>query len=129
MARYQLRYISNCGHKDSKDLNNISYINDNYGREEGDKVITEAANILIQHQLANSEIIRTDGDEFLIYLVGYDEKKIGTYIHKLNRELVGALPNKDYGVSIGYSMILNEQTTIDDAINDSLNMINKSKGK
>ena len=73
--------------------------------------------------------MRTDGDEFLIYLVGYDEKKIGTYIHKLNRELVGALPNKDYGVSIGYSMILNEQTTIDDAINDSLSMINKAKGK
>ena len=39
------------------DLNNVSYINDNYGREEGDKVITEAANILIQHQLQNSEII------------------------------------------------------------------------
>ena len=32
------------------DLNNISYINDNYGREEGDKVITEAANILIMNQ-------------------------------------------------------------------------------
>ena len=53
------------------DLNNVSYINDNYGREEGDKVITEAANILIQHQMQNSEIIRTDGNEFLIYMVGY----------------------------------------------------------
>ena len=88
-----------------------------------------ARNVEIKTQKDNSEIIRTDGDEFLIYLVGYDEKKIGTYIHKLNRELVSSLPNKDYGVSIGYSMILNEQTTIDDAINDSLNMINKSKGK
>ena len=58
-----------------------------------------------------------------------DEKKIGTYIHKLNKELATSLPNKDFGVSIGYSMILSEQTTIDDAINDSLEMIHKSKVK
>ena len=71
--------------------------------------------------------MRTDGDEFMIYMVGYDEKKIGTYIHKLNRELADALPNKEYGVSIGYAMILSEQTTIEDAVNDSLAMIRKSK--
>ncbi len=71
--------------------------------------------------------MRTDGDEFIIYLVGYDEKKIGTYIHKLNREFASSLPNKDYGVSIGYKMITNDEVSIDDAINDSLNMINKSK--
>ena len=45
------------------------------------------------------------------------------------RELADELPNKDYGVSIGYAMIQNEQTTIEDAINDSLTMIRKSKGK
>lgn len=64
----------------------------------------------------------------MIYLVGYDEKKVGSYIHKLNREIQNSLSNRDYGVSIGYSMINNEQTTIDDAINDSLMMIRKSKG-
>ena len=73
--------------------------------------------------------MRTDGDEFIIYLVGYDERKISSYIHKLNKELISALPNKEYGVSIGYRMILSEEMTIDDAINDALNMINKNKGK
>ena len=111
------------------DINRLKSLNDRAGHEAGDSQIKAVASVLIKTQRDNSEIIRTDGDEFLIYLVGYDEKKIGTYIHKLNRELVSSLPNKDYGVSIGYSMILNEQTTIDDAINDSLNMINKSKGK
>ena len=72
--------------------------------------------------------MRTDGDEFIIYMVGYDEKKVGTYIHKLNRELLSSIPNKQYGISIGYAMITNEQTTIDDAINDSLAMIRKAKG-
>lgn len=111
------------------DINKLKTLNDKYGHEAGDKQIKAVASVLIKTQRDNSEIMRTDGDEFMVYLIGYDEKKIGTYIHKLNRELNDALPNKDYGVSIGYNMILNEQTSIDDAINDSLAMINKSKGK
>ena len=99
------------------DLNNVSYINDNYGREEGDKVITEAANILIQHQMQNSEIIRTDGNEFLIYLVGYSEKQIISYLRKLNKELKDL--KHGFGAAIGYSMIPDELKTIDDAINEA----------
>ena len=110
------------------DINKLKLLNDRKGHEAGDNQIRAVANVLIKTQRDNSEIMRTDGDEFMIYLVGYDEKKIGSYIHKLNRELLSSLPNKDYGVSIGYSMITNEQTTIDDAINDSLTMIKKSKG-
>lgn len=110
------------------DINKLKLLNDRKGHEAGDNQIKAVANVLIKTQRDNSEIMRTDGDEFMIYLVGYDEKKIGSYIHKLNRELLSSLPHKDYGVSIGYSMITNEQTTIDDAINDSLLMIKKSKG-
>lgn len=110
------------------DINKLKLLNDRKGHEAGDNQIKAVANVLIKTQRDNSEIMRTDGDEFMIYLVGYDEKKICSYIHKLNRELLSSLPHKDYGVSIGYSMITNEQTTIDDAINDSLLMIKKSKG-
>jgi len=111
------------------DINKLKALNDRDGHEAGDNQIKAVASVLIKTQRDNSEIMRTDGDEFMVYLVGYDEKKIGTYIHKLNRELADALPNKEYGVSIGYAMILNEQTSIEDAINDSLAMIRKSKGK
>ena len=111
------------------DINNLRKLNDIDGHEAGDNQIKAVASVLIKTQRDNTEIMRTDGDEFIIYLVGYDEKKIGTYIHKLNRELYSALPNKDYGVSIGYAMITSEQTTIDDAINDSLSMIRQLKGK
>lgn len=110
------------------DINSLKTLNDKYGHEAGDNQIKAVASVLIKTQRDSSEIMRTDGDEFIIYLIGYDEKKVGTYIHKLNRDLTTSLPNKDYGVSIGYAMITNEQTTIDDAINDSLAMIKKSKG-
>lgn len=107
------------------DLNNIAYINDNYGREEGDKIILEAANILITSQLPNTEIIRTDGNEFLIYLVGYPEKTVITYLRKLNR----LFKNLDhgFGAAIGYSMIMDAIKTFDDAVNEATIDMRNSK--
>lgn len=99
------------------DLNNIAYINDNYGHEEGDKVIIEAANILIQNQVENTEIIRTSGNEFLIYLVGYEEKQILMYIRKLNKDFRELAHG--FGVAMGYSMILDGIKSLDDAINEA----------
>ena len=99
------------------DLNNLAYINDNYGHAEGDEVIKEAANILIKTQIPNSEIIRTNGNEFLIYLVSYDEKQIITYIKKISKELKDV--SHGFGSAIGYSMITDAIKTIDDAINEA----------
>lgn len=99
------------------DLNNISAINDNYGREEGDRVIVEAASILINSQLPNSEIIRTDGNEFLIYLVGYSEKHVITYLRSISREMKKL--SHGFGAATGYSMIVDGIKTVDDAVNEA----------
>ncbi len=99
------------------DLNNVAYINDNYGHNEGDNLIKEAANILIKNQISNSEIIRTNGNEFLIYLVGYEEKQIISYIRKLNKEFKELAHG--FGVALGYSMVNDAIKTIDDAINEA----------
>lgn len=99
------------------DLNNVKYINDNYGHEEGDDLIIKAAGILVNTQLENSEIMRTDGNEFLIYLVGYSERQVSTYVKKLGKEMKN-LPH-EFGAAIGYSMITDEIKTLDDAINEA----------
>ncbi len=99
------------------DLNNVKYVNDNYGHEEGDQLIIKAAGILVNTQLENSEIIRTDGNEFLIYLVGYSDRQINTYTKKLVKEMKN-LPH-EFGAAIGYSMITDEIKTLDDAINEA----------
>ena len=99
------------------DLNNLKYINDNYGQEEGNILIKKAAAILINTQLEKSEIIRTDGNEFLIYLIGYNKTQVNTYINKLSREFE-KLPH-GFGAAIGYSMIVDDIKTIDDAINEA----------
>ena len=99
------------------DLNNVKYVNDNYGHEEGDDLIIKAAGVLVNTQLENSEIIRTDGNEFLIYLVGYSERQVATYVKKLGKEMKN-LPH-EFGAAIGYSMITDEIKTLDDAINEA----------
>ena len=111
------------------DLNNVKYVNDNYGHEKGDELIVKAASILVNTQLENSEIIRTDGNEFLIYLVGYSEKQIATYTKKLSKEMK-TLPH-EFGAAIGYSMIDDSIKSLDDAINEAtLEMItNKEEYK
>lgn len=99
------------------DLNRLKEINDKHGVQEGDKQIQAAANALIKTQLDNSELMRSDGNEFVIYTVGYTQKQIVNYIHKLNKELK-KLPYQ-YGAEFGYSFILNNLKTIEDALNEA----------
>ena len=109
------------------DLNNIQFINDTLGYEEGDKQIKAAANILIKTQLNNSDIMRTDGNEFLIYLVGFTQKQVTNYIHKLNKEFK-KLPY-EYGAEFGYSMINDNVKTIEDAILEATDEMKSQKKK
>lgn len=106
-------------------LNNLRHVNDVYGHEEGDKLIKLAANILIKNQLDQSDIIRTDGNEYLIYMVGYEKNKVVAYMRKLYKEL-GELPY-GYGATLGYSMIEDDIKTIDDAINEAVLEIRANK--
>lgn len=107
------------------DLNKLQEINDTLGYEKGDIQIKACANILIKTQLDNSDIIRTDGNEFLIYLVGHEVKQITSYIHKLNKEFK-KLPY-DNGVSIGYSMITDDVKSVEDATNEAVEQVKNQK--
>ena len=109
------------------DLNNIKYINDNYGHAEGDEVIKKAAAILINNQQENTDIVRTDGNEFLIYMVGFDEKQVIEYTRKVSKDLK-ELPH-GFGATLGYSMITDDVKTIDDAINEATLSMRQAKEK
>ena len=109
------------------DLNNVKYINDNYGHAEGDELIKKAASILIINQQENTDIVRTDGNEFLIYMVGYEEKQEIEYTRKINKELK-ELPH-GFGATLGYSMIEDDIKTIDDAINEATLSMRQAKEK
>ena len=106
-------------------LNDIQGLNDTLGYLEGDKQIQSFANILIKTQPDNTEIMRTDGNEFVVYMVGYNEKQVLSYIKKLNKEIKN-LPH-DRGAAIGFSMIEDDIKLIDDAINEATESMKKNK--
>ena len=107
------------------DLNNVKYLNDTFGHEEGDKQIKAAANALFKTQLENTELLRTDGNEFMVYLVGYNERQVVSYIKKLVKEFK-KLPY-EYGVAIGFSMINDDLKLIEDAFNEATLQMRQNK--
>jgi len=107
------------------DLNKLKDINDKFGVSEGDKQIQAAANALIKTQLDNSDLMRSDGNEFVIYTVGYNQKQIINYIHKLNKELKKMPYN--FGAEFGYSIIENNLKTVEDALNEAIEDMKNKK--
>lgn len=58
------------------DLNRLKYINDTFGHEKGDAVISEFANIL-RSSISNQDFVgRFGGDEFIVVLKEADEERI-----------------------------------------------------
>ena len=103
----------------------IQELNDSYGYSEGDKQIQAAANALIKTQLDNSEIMRTDGNEFTVYMVGYSEKQLISYVKKLTKEFKNLPHDKD--AAIGFSMIEDDVKLISDAINEATEKMKENK--
>ena len=60
-------------------------------------------------------------------MVGYEEKKVVEYTKKLVKDMKD-IPDS-LGIEIGYSMILDEVKTVDDAINEAITMMTKTKEK
>lgn len=80
------------------DLDNLKYINDTFGHDCGDDYIRLMANVLKDsYPPQNSIISRISGDEFFVFLYGYEDKKeieniIANFEQKMN-ECVWKLPD------------------------------------
>ena len=99
------------------DINKVKELNDSSGYEAGDRLIQEVANILVKNQVDNSEIMRTDGNEFMVYMVGYSEKQVMSYLKKITKNF-----NKlsyDPGVAVGYSIVEDSTKLVEDAFNEA----------
>lgn len=57
------------------DLDNLKYINDTFGHEYGDLYISTFADVLSTLDPSLSVISRMSGDEFLIFMYGFSDKK------------------------------------------------------
>lgn len=99
------------------DINKVKELNDSSGYEAGDRLIQEVANILVKNQIDNTEIMRTDGNEFMVYMVGYSEKQVMSYLKKITKSL--SKLNYEPGVAVGYSTVEDSTKLVEDAFNEA----------
>ncbi len=105
----------------SADMDNLKYINDNFGHANGDiaiKTVTEA----MLYAAEDDEIcIRMGGDEFIVIGLEYDDSKVRSFIRKFEEAIQAFNKEEQYGfrvqVSYGWSITRpNEHTRIEDCL-------------
>lgn len=90
---YWVEYVENNVREDEAfgimmfDINKFKYINDTFGHEEGDRVISVFADVLRKTVGCSELVCRWGGDEFAVFVRNADEAKITHYISEIDTEL------------------------------------------
>jgi len=103
------------------DLDNLKYVNDTYGHDYGDEYIRIASEELKKFENYGGIVARRSGDEFYVFLYGYDNKKeIRKIIKKIHNNIeksVLKLPNDrelKIRISTGVSWYPDDGITFED---------------
>lgn len=73
------------------DLDNLKYVNDTYGHDFGDDYIKTAANVLKRFKEYKALVSRLSGDEFNVFLSGFNSKdEIRDIINLVRNELINS---------------------------------------
>lgn len=104
------------------DLSGLKHLNDTFGHEAGDIAIAEVSKELLANAPKGSRIVRTGGDEFLIFAVLDKDSKepdeMGTKFDKAMEEYNAAHPEHPYQVGASYGWVLepvtNDMTDLDE---------------
>lgn len=89
------------------DLDGLKRINDEYGHEEGDRIITAAANVL-RKPAGKFEVIRYGGDEFIVMGTVKSGKEVEAYWKSVEEEIhiynKNSMNKAELSLSYGYDV-------------------------
>jgi diguanylate cyclase (GGDEF)-like protein len=115
------------------DIDNFKPVNDQYGHQEGDRVLITIADVLSRRKRRGDVIARLGGDEFVTYLPATNEVGAMAYYHSLIDELQRALDYKKWGVtfSVGLATFYAQPASVNDVFSfaDKLMYVAKHRGK
>lgn len=102
------------------DLDDLKHVNDTYGHNYGDIYLSSASNMLKEFCSQQTIVSRYGGDEFVIFIYGYDNREpIYNILKKINNAIeqcyIELPPNKNYKVnfSAGYAWYPDDSFDID----------------
>lgn len=79
------------------DLDNLKYVNDTYGHDYGDIYIRKAATVLKQFEQYGGIVARRSGDEFFVFIYGFNDKsEIKSIVERVHDDVENtriSLPN------------------------------------
>jgi len=88
------------------DMDNLKYVNDRFGHNEGDAYILAVADILRQFS-SSAVVCRLGGDEFMLLAAGWNEEMASKRMEKLRETLTGREQEEGraYRLSISYGLV------------------------
>ena len=115
------------------DIDGLKLINDKYGHEEGDRIISAAADIL-QKKAKKSYVVRYGGDEFIVIGTVSSEKEIEDYWKRVEEEIIKYNEQSDkkaqLSISYGYQVFKVDATTyLEDCIRVTDNRMYSNKNR
>lgn len=84
----------------SIDMNDLKYLNDTYGHDEGDKALKAISKIIKENAGKHSSCYRIGGDEFIVFYLYENEEEVIEHINKMKEEL----SKTKYTCAFGYSI-------------------------
>lgn len=103
------------------DIDDMKWINDNLGHDQGDNALIDTANILKQTFRTSDIIGRIGGDEFVVFAMNIDRNNVNKIFSRLNKNLenLNNNSNRPYKLSLstGFADIVDEdQHTLEEMI-------------
>jgi diguanylate cyclase (GGDEF)-like protein len=88
------------------DMNELKFVNDHFGHQQGDQLIISLANLIKGRLGSEDDVIRLSGDEFLIFSNISSEDRLKEWIKSLIDE---SLKIQYLSFAIGYAKVEKDQ--------------------
>ncbi|MTI66071.1 MAG: GGDEF domain-containing protein [Firmicutes bacterium] len=101
------------------DIDNLKYVNDNLGHKEGDSLISNVSDIIINKLRKSDVLCRLGGDEFLLIMDNCNTLKAKKVLNRINLEIdkFNDFEGKNYKTGLSYGFAeLKESINIDELI-------------
>lgn len=109
------------------DLDFFKNINEHFGRERGDQVLTEVGEILRRETRNTDHIGRTSGDKFQIILSDVEFKTGQIIAERIRKTIANHMFVSGIRITISGSLVYFDHQSFEDLLNTAFNLLKKSK--
>jgi diguanylate cyclase (GGDEF)-like protein len=108
------------------DINGLKHVNDTQGHAAGDQLIKDACALVCDY-FSGESVFRIGGDEFVVLLQGEGCDTMHEVIRELNRKVEKNIETNDVVVSVGHSVLDQNDQRLNDVFERADHMMYERK--